>query len=396
MKALTNKIGYFLIVILALSACKKETYAPILTIDVKPHIIYLGKDKYELDYLESGVLESLKKNGELTNIAIAKNIQKEGDVAAYIDVKTQLKYTMDDQGDFWTAIYINENYFYPPYKKDAYSDNASDVTVEVKIPEGGVYTKEGGMDFKSAGVFEFKYVASLEGKTSTKRVHVRVYNEYKKHEGLYVSKLELINSGTSGVSLWSDNFAYGKGKTVRFSADSKINRRVKINRLANCSSLKAYLTAETNEYPTEATIGSRKPKSNTSSVEAVIKGEVTEGDKYVAYKLSINPELNPREVETLVVISNRNKNNKTQCQVINISNDIATPIYLFITEYTVKRYEPYQGADAYISSDGRKWKEINRSGQYWRSTFREIFVKKTDFNIYKDLINNWTDEHPVD
>ncbi len=379
-----SALSLFIVILTAtvfISSCKKENYPPSLSLKLEPYVVYYQDTKYVL-YNEQGIKDP----------SISDEVIKRGDVQSFIDTVTLNKYTVDDKGEFWSAETLNSNYKYPGYRVSGYGETDPTVTVTYD-PSIGIET-DGHIDLGLASsssnpYYTFTYTATDNGETSTKKVHLRVYNSYSNLEGIYLSRLSKINDGGNpGASYWTDDYGYGDAKSVKFSVDGSVDKKMKINRIMNNNKLKGVIKGELGTFPSSCVLGDKKNEDH-DIIETIVQGKVVENDYYI----STFPADQQDTVTTLVVMSNRLVNNLTTGLISNITvkdskgNDTQVP--LIAIEYKIRRYkrDASTGTSDYISTDGSHWKSIN--GLLWENTFRETFIKQvywTEDN--KDAINN--------
>lgn len=377
-----NTLNLFVILLtltLFVSSCKKEKYAPSLTLDIEPYVVYYDNQKYTL-YDEQGN----KAND------IPSYVAKQGDIQQYIDLKTLIKYTVDDNGEFWSAQYLNANYKYPGYRVSAYGD--VDATVSINYdPSIGVENGD-GIDLALVGIYTFTYTATADGETSKKVLHLRVYNSYSNMAGQYVCRLSKLNVGGAGVSLWTDNYGYGEAdKQVNITVDPSTDKKLSLNRILNNSKLKGVVKGEAVSFPTNCVIGAKKGDKNI--IETIVKGEVVDNDPYIAQVAAQIGTDRPDTITTLVVVTNRTVDNITTGRITEVpvqnTNGDQILVPLIAIEYTVQRYKSNANSQDYIANDGTHWEELDSPSQNWKNTFRETFIKNTYWtSVNKDMINS--------
>ena len=371
---LLNLTLSLLTIILFFSSCKKENYAPSLTLNLEPYIVYYNNQKYVL-YDEEGQ----KTQG------IPEDVEKRGDIQSYIDLNTLLPYSADDKGEFWSAVYLNLSYKYPGYNVSSYG--GTEPTVKVTYDESIGIENNNGIDISKAGVYTFTYTATDEGQESIKKVHLRVYNSYGNLFGTYLSKLSKLNiNGEATISNWTDDYGYGEAHTIRFTPDENIDKKINISIILNNSLLKGVIKGEETSLPTKCVFGNRT-SNNQNHIEATIKGKVTDNDVYIN---SLHTD-QPDTVETLVVITNRLVDNTTTGEIKNIQLANTEWVPLVAIEYSVERYIKNNNSDDYETSDGQKWESLDEDNEKgnWKNTFRETYIQQlywTDEN--KEEINN--------
>jgi len=395
MKKLSS-IGFFatLSLILFVASCTKEKYAPGLALELKPYVVYYEGTKYVI-YDQYGNPDP--------NIPAA--VLKQGDIQQYIDTVTNLKYTRDDKGDFWTAQYLNAVYKYPKAKVSSYSGN--DVSVSVAYDETIGVAGEAGIDLGKAGEYTFTYTADDDGETTSRLVHLRVYNHFYDFDDDYYSMVSKIpDVGGAANSLWIPGaepqvcYSYGDvgTKSATIAVDLAIDLKLNVNRFLNNAKLKGTikgLEVPVTNYPADGAqcvVGAKKTLPNgdiVDMIELVLQGpivgddpqtSVVEGDAYTQSVKAANPGCDEDTITTLVILTNRTSNNVTTGRIYNISvqtadlKSVYTP--LISIEYTIKRYKLVSYASDYETNDGRNWKLLNTAGQNWTNTFRETFVKR--------------------
>lgn len=403
-----NTLSLFLLLLTSIvffSSCVKDKYPPSLTLALEPYVVYYQDTKYTL-YDENGDLD----------VNIPSQVIKLGDVQSYIDTVTSLKYTVDDKGDFWSAESLSEYYKYPGYRVSGYADSKPTVSITYD-PEIGVENIN-GIDLGLATsadnpYFTFTYTATDDGEVTVKKVHLRVYNSYSEMTGLYTSRVSLVPSGSGNSNLWLDKytdyegnpnvagFGYGQGKLVRFATDPSINMKMSVNRFINNKAIKGIIRGDNKVIPESSTgewvnceFGSKK--GIASSYTQIVKGPMVENDKYINYMMLQDPTLDPKQIETLVIITNNTENNLTTGKIINLeikdSEGKSLDVPLIAVEYKVARYEhdeDYTGTDS-ETYDNKKWRPLNLVNQKgdWSNTFRETFIKNVYYSAEnQDVIN---------
>jgi len=350
-----------------ISSCKKDKFAPKLTLKLEPYTVYYEDQKYVL-YDEQG-----NKNENIPSY-----VEQQGDIQSYIDLNTLLAYTVDDKGEFWSAEYLNANYKYPEYRVSSYSD--TEPAVSITFDESIGVEGEDGIDLANVGTYTFTYTATDEGETSKKIVHLRVYNSYTTLAGLYVSSLKILDWASS--SRWTDNYGFGEAKVVKFDVDGSVDRKVKLNRILNNRNLKGVIKGDSTSFPTSCVLGDKRYDIH-DVIEKVVQGEVVENDSYIA---TFAPDERDT-VTTLVVLANKTENNFTTGRIKNIKllnnkgDSIQVP--LVGIQYLAKRYIRDNNTTDYITSDGQTWKELKTGAQDWKGAFQEVFIKQ----VY------WTEEN---
>ncbi len=398
MKKLSS-IGFFatLSLILFVASCTKEKYAPGLALELKPYLVYYEGTKYII-YDQYG--------NPAPNIPAAAI--KQGDIQQYIDTVTNLKYTRDDKGDFWTAQYLNAVYKYPKAKASSYSGN--DVNVSVVYDQTIGVAGEAGIDLGKAGEYTFTYTADDDGETTSRLVHLRVYNHFYDFDDDYYSMVSKIQDvGGAPNCLWLPSFPikdiniyfyYGEvgTKSTTIPVDLAIDAKLSVNRFLNNSKLKGSikgLEIPITNYPEEGSqcvVGAKKTLPNgdiVDMIELVLQGPivgddpqtpVVEGDAYTKSVKAANPGCDEDTITTLVILTNRTQNNITTGRIYNIpvqtadGKSVYTP--LISIEYTIRRYKLVNYASNHETNDGRNWKLLESAGQNWTNTFRETFVKR--------------------
>ncbi|MBN2668836.1 MAG: hypothetical protein JXR60_06365 [Bacteroidales bacterium] len=390
-----------LVAVTFLNSCKPDVYAPSLKLKLEPYLVYYDNAWYTI-YDQQGNIDP----------NIPDEVLKMGDIHQYVDLNTNMKYTIDDNAEFWTTAYLNNNYEYPKYEVSAYSKNTP--TVTVKYDETMGVENGDGIDLGLTGVYKITYSAVDEGNESKKYVNVRVYNSYKNMTGIYTSRLYKINTGTGGLSLWGQNYNFGEAKVVKFEEDFTVDKKIKVNRFLNNGNLKGVIKGELTTFPTECVVGNKKEVEGETKtvIEILVKGSVVENDAYIygagsygsggiadqivlnycqqngllAQITSIFNEVMEKDTistETLVVFTNRTLNNVTQGEISEISlvntdgESIAVP---FVSvQYKVERFKSVSSTATqydYELTDGTRWVNIDSPGRIWTSTFLEMFVKQ--------------------
>jgi hypothetical protein len=368
MKAITLKLSVIALLLVVLASCKKDKYPPSLTLELEPYVFYYNDTKYTLYDAEGN-----------RDPQIPDEYVKLGDIQQYIDLNTNLKYTIDDKGEFWSAEYLNETYNYPAYKVTSYSDNTP--TVKVDFDESIGIENEAGIDLAAAGLYTFTYIADDDGETTSKVVHLRVYNSYYSVDGQYYSMLSRLNTGGS-LSLWTHDYTYGEGgKPVTIETDNATDRKFSVNRVFNNKKVKGTIKGDDNNFweaediQTKCSLGAKKGDKNLIEIE--VAGEVVDDDLYVISTGTDQPDT----IRTLIVVTNLTENNITKGRLESISvlgsDNERVLIPLIAIEYKVERFKPqpgYSGTDAY-EYGGSEWKRLDASTQNWTTSFRETFVK---------------------
>ena len=380
-----------------ISSCTKDKYPPSLTLELEPYVIYYNDTKYTL-YDTQGNLDP----------TIPDNVVKLGDVQSYIDTVTNLKYTVDDKGDFWSAENLNEYYKYPGYRVSGYGE--TEPTVTVTFPDEVGNENDNGIDLKKATSFEgtpyytFTYTATDDGETTVKKVHLRVYNSYADLNGIYISRVSLpATEPNSGRCLWLGNngkdkdgnntvddnqTSYGFGeasKNVSISVDKSIDMKLFINRLLDNKKMKGAIRGDSKTLPSGCVIGDKKTDEH-DVIEILYKGPVSDYDLYTFGFAEEERDT----VITLVVVENVTGSGSIKnIYVKDIEgNDIQVPLITLV--YKVKRYKrkpAYEPSPDY-TYDGVDWVIIDTHSEKWTNTVKETFIKQvywTDEN--KDRIN---------
>jgi hypothetical protein len=360
----------FLITATFISSCKKDKYPPSLTLELEPYVIYHDNTKYT-------VYDALgNKDPKITD-----NILNQASVQQYIDLSTGLKYTLDDNGEFWSAEYLNANYKYPAPKAVSYSGNTPEVNVDFDPEIGVMDENEKTIDLAKSGLYTFTYTATDDGQTATRKVHLRVYNSYSNMNGIYISKLTRLSG--NGNSLWTDNYEYGNAKKMTsFVVDESVDKRITINRFLDNKKLKGTIKGEDvvvgDTTETHLTLGTKKGEE--AILESLVSGPIVDNDTYIN---SLNlSEDEAKDVETLIIVTNKTEDNITKGRITNVNvkdeNGDAVTIPIFAIEYSVKRYKKnpdYTNGDKY-EYGGETWEPLDGAIQNWNNSFRETFVKQ--------------------
>jgi len=196
-----------------ISSCTKDSFPPSLSLDIEPYVMYYGDGDMKYTLYRDTII-----NGD-TTIFFDKelyNSVRNGDIQSYIDlnslgttVSEKLKYVADDNGEFWTKGYLNEDFKYPGYRVSGYGDGTPSVSVTFDDGVGLVDPNTGIIDLGKATstanpYYTFTYTANDDGEVTTKKVHLRVYNSYYNLSGLYISCASAIKDRKDNT-LWLGN-----------------------------------------------------------------------------------------------------------------------------------------------------------------------------------------------
>jgi len=371
-KNILNLTLILIISLLFISSCKKDEYAPSLTLKLEPYVVYYHDKKYTL-YDEQGIATP----------NVPADARKQGSVQSYIDLNTLLIYSVDDNGEFWATTYLNTKYKYPAYRVSSYGD--TEPTVAVTYDKSIGISNDNGIEVSQSGVFIFTYTATDGSKSSSKKVHLRVYNSYTSFAGVYVARLSKLDVvGDADLSKWSDNFGYGEAKSVTFNVDDEIDKMIHLNRTLNNPKFLGTINGKNSDLPTSCVFGKRD-RNDEYSLEIQIKGKVVDNDSYIESL----PEEERDTTTTLVVMFNREVENLTTGEIKYIQISGGDSIPLIAVEYSIERFKRNNSSDDYQSSDGQKWESLNSGDENWKSTFRETYVKQAYWiDKNKDQINN--------
>ena len=387
---------------LLMTGCPKDKYSPSLTLDIEPYVVYYNDTKYTL----------YDENGE-RDPNISSDVEKLGDIQSFIDLhsiiendtnSTYMIYTVDDNGEFWSANYLSKKYKYPKYRVSGYGSTTPSVAVTYDESIGITSPTTGEIDLGlsssevEGGNFTFTYTATDEDADPTvKKVHLRVYNSFYMLDGLYFDAVSLGNSGGGGNTDWiignSVSYGYGEAKTVKFSVDNAVDKKMKLSALLANRALKGVIKAESDDFVNGAPCKIGTKKGNKSIIEILVKGKVmkdnsngTLNDTYINKVITLNPTVNPDTIQTLILISDgiTEDNTLKQGSIKNITlkdsegKDIQAP---FITlYYNIERYRfktAGDNGDDIYEYGGYLWKRLSpNSGEgSWNNDIKETYIK---------------------
>ncbi len=408
------------------NACKKEKYAPTLTLYLEPYVVYYQNQRIVL------------YDDNFNKLDYDDEVLKLGQIQKYVDMKDEAHkiYSIDDAGNFVTAAKLNTYYRYPQYKATSFTDEEPEVSVTYDEKIG--VSNSLGINLGTAGEFKFTYQATVDGEKTTRTVILRVYNSYKSMDGKYYSKAVKTSSiGTSNN--WGTGFEFGERKPSDIKADAKVNLKLVLNKLLNNKKLRgSSIRGESDTLPTVCHVGTKK-ESGKKYIEIEVKGsavERTKDDSFfdaylygkgkgnyaisstcIAAKMALDfstsaentENLSPSEIfneiydqdtitlKTLVVITDLGNGKIDQLQLDGTNGQKIDAQFITIN-YGIKRYiyvPGFSGNNGHLDKNGRLWKPLDETDEFknWSATFKEGFVKTVyysgnNINVVNEAFDN--------